>query len=69
MLNSVLQLLNDLEEREEVDQLLLWWNRQIFPLYIESEWLPLKYSALARIRAKCTELHTAVADPAPWATE
>lgn len=53
--NSILELLNDREEREEVEQLMLWWNRQIFPLYTESERLPTKNSALARIRAKRAE--------------
>ena len=59
--NSVLELLNDQEEKEEVEQLLLWWNRQIFPLYTEIERLPSKNSALARIRAKRAELRAAVA--------
>ena len=59
--NSVLELLNDQEEKEEVEQLLLWWNRQIFLLYIKIEWLPSKNSALARICAKRVELCAAVA--------
>jgi hypothetical protein len=25
--NSVLELFDDIEEREEVDELLVWWNR------------------------------------------
>lgn len=59
--NSILDLLGDAEEREEVEQLLLWWNRQIFPLYTESERLPSKSSALARIRAKRAERAAAAA--------
>jgi hypothetical protein len=59
--NSILELLIDLEEQEEVEQLLLWWNRQIFPLYTESERLPSKNSALARIRAKRAEYRAAAA--------
>jgi hypothetical protein len=59
--NSILDLLNDPEEKEEVEQLLLWWNRQIFPLYTESEPLPSKNSALARICAKRAENQAVVA--------
>ena len=68
--NSILELLNDSEEREGVEQLLLWWNRQIFSLYTKTERLPSKNSALARFCAKRAELHAAVAvaDPAPQAT-
>ena len=34
--NSILELLDDREEKEEVDQLLMWWNRQ-------DSYNPLKY--------------------------
>jgi len=69
--NSILELLEDLEERDEVDQLMAWWNRyvvyylwesmlmnicrQVFPLYTEVEQLPSQNSVLARIRQKCVE--------------
>ena len=69
--NSILELLDDVEEKEEVDQLMTWWNRQvfchpsilfihekhrqIFPLYTEVEQLPSKNSALAWIRQKRME--------------
>ena len=68
--NSILELLEDLEERDEVNQLMTWWNwyvrnsfestltnilRQIFPLYTEVEGLPFKDSVLARIRQKRAE--------------
>ncbi|KIJ10242.1 hypothetical protein PAXINDRAFT_86370, partial [Paxillus involutus ATCC 200175] len=53
--NSILELLKDPEEKEEVDQLLMWWNRQVFPLYVDSERMPSKNSALARIRQKRAE--------------
>ncbi|KAF8835193.1 hypothetical protein BDN67DRAFT_984789 [Paxillus ammoniavirescens] len=46
---SILDLLNDPEEKEEVDQLLVWWNRQVFPLYTEHECMPSQNSALVRI--------------------
>ncbi|KAF8835425.1 hypothetical protein BDN67DRAFT_992459 [Paxillus ammoniavirescens] len=52
---SILDLLNDPEEKEEVDQLLVWWNRQVFPLYTEHERMPSQNSALARIRQKCAQ--------------
>ncbi|KAH7917216.1 hypothetical protein BV22DRAFT_1108609 [Leucogyrophana mollusca] len=50
--NSILELLEDPEEKDEVDQLMTWWNRQIFPVYADPERLPSKDSALARIREK-----------------
>ena len=68
--NSILELLEDPEERDEVNQLMTWWNRyvrnsfestltnilrQIFPLYTEVEGLPSKDSVLARIRQKRAE--------------
>ncbi|KAG9309380.1 hypothetical protein JVU11DRAFT_10630 [Chiua virens] len=53
--NSILELLFDPDEKEEVDQLLLWWNWQVFPLYADIEHVPSKNSALARIRQKCVE--------------
>ncbi|KIK12577.1 hypothetical protein PISMIDRAFT_18653 [Pisolithus microcarpus 441] len=45
---SILELLEDLDEADEV-------NRQIFPLSMESERLPLENSALARICQKRAE--------------
>ncbi|KAF9241133.1 hypothetical protein BU15DRAFT_45179, partial [Melanogaster broomeanus] len=53
--NSILDLLDDDNEKDEVDQLLTWWNRQVFPLYSDIERLPSKNSALARIRQKRAE--------------
>ncbi|KAI5996085.1 hypothetical protein EDC04DRAFT_2585593, partial [Pisolithus marmoratus] len=50
--NSILELLEDPDETDEVDQLMGWWNQQIFPLYTESEQLPSNNSILARIRQK-----------------
>ncbi|KIK19799.1 hypothetical protein PISMIDRAFT_106958, partial [Pisolithus microcarpus 441] len=49
---SILKLLEDPDEVDEVDQLMGWWNRQIFPLSMESEQLPSENSALARICQK-----------------
>ncbi|KAN0079960.1 hypothetical protein V8E55_009526 [Tylopilus felleus] len=48
--DSVLELLDDPEEKEEVDQFITW---QIFPLYADAERLSLKNSALAQIRQNC----------------
>jgi len=69
---SILDLLDDPDEKDEVDQLLMWWNRyvlimnvvpvlmtvfrQIFPLYADLEQASSKNSALARIRQKCKEI-------------
>ncbi|KIM57124.1 hypothetical protein SCLCIDRAFT_54708, partial [Scleroderma citrinum Foug A] len=44
--NSILELLDDPEERGEVDQLMAWWNRQIFPLYSDVERLPSENSVM-----------------------
>ena len=69
---SILDLLDDTDEKDEVDQLLMWWNRyvfivnvvpvlmtvfrQIFPLYADLERVPSKNSALAQIRQKREEI-------------
>ncbi|KAF8833497.1 hypothetical protein BDN67DRAFT_992828 [Paxillus ammoniavirescens] len=45
----IVELLDDPKEKDEVDQLLMWWNRQVFPLYAGLKCLPSKDSALARI--------------------
>ncbi|KIM64067.1 hypothetical protein SCLCIDRAFT_115978, partial [Scleroderma citrinum Foug A] len=48
--NSILELLEDPEEKDaKVNQLMTWWNQQIFSLYTEVEGLPFKDSVLARI--------------------
>ncbi|KAF8833417.1 hypothetical protein BDN67DRAFT_917060, partial [Paxillus ammoniavirescens] len=52
---SILELLDDPQEKGEVDQLLTWWNRQVFPLYSDIERLPSKNSTLARICQKQIE--------------
>ncbi|KIM67510.1 hypothetical protein SCLCIDRAFT_107661 [Scleroderma citrinum Foug A] len=54
--NSITELLDETDEKDEVDQLLTWWNRQIFPLYTDSEHMPTKDSALAQIRQKRKEI-------------
>ncbi|KAF8834974.1 hypothetical protein BDN67DRAFT_1015979 [Paxillus ammoniavirescens] len=56
--NSIIDLLDDPDEQDEVHQLLTWWNRgfgQVFPLYAATEQLPSKDSALARIHQKRAE--------------
>ncbi|KAF9238704.1 hypothetical protein BU15DRAFT_88319 [Melanogaster broomeanus] len=53
--NSILELLDDIDEKDEVEQLLTWWNCQVFPLYSDIERLPSQNSAFARIRQKCAE--------------
>ncbi|KIJ10331.1 hypothetical protein PAXINDRAFT_86236, partial [Paxillus involutus ATCC 200175] len=53
--NDILELLEDPNERDEVEQLMVWWNHQVFPLYMETERLPSKNSTLARIRQKREE--------------
>ena len=69
--NSILELLDDPDEKGEVNQLMMWWNwwdlfcnywsvanediSQIFPLYSDVERFPSKDSALSRIHAKWAE--------------
>ncbi|KAF8835988.1 hypothetical protein BDN67DRAFT_992258 [Paxillus ammoniavirescens] len=55
--NSILALLEDPDEKEEVDQLMTWWNHQVFPLYTEVERIPSKNSTLTRIHQKCAEVN------------
>ncbi|KAG6372675.1 hypothetical protein JVT61DRAFT_7435 [Boletus reticuloceps] len=38
--NSILELIDDLEKKEEVELQLQWWNRQIFLTNAESSQLP-----------------------------
>ncbi|KIK14480.1 hypothetical protein PISMIDRAFT_116975, partial [Pisolithus microcarpus 441] len=59
---SILKLLEDPDEADEVDQLMGWWNQQIFPLSMESEWLPSKNSALAQICQKCAKQKASAVD-------
>jgi hypothetical protein len=57
--NSVLDLFEDADEREEVNSLIMWWNRQIFPNYSSAHRPVCKNSALAKIRAKRAALKSA----------
>ncbi|KAH7923133.1 hypothetical protein BV22DRAFT_1015956, partial [Leucogyrophana mollusca] len=57
--NTLQDLLEDPEEKEEVDLLLVWWNRQVFPSYSSSQRAPAKDSALARIRERRVALRNA----------
>ncbi|EGO02446.1 hypothetical protein SERLA73DRAFT_119705 [Serpula lacrymans var. lacrymans S7.3] len=50
--STVLNLLNEPEERDEVNSLLVWWNCQIFPNHYSAHRLPSKDSALAKIKEK-----------------
>lgn len=54
--NSILDLFDDPDEKEEVSELLLWWNRQIFPNYLSTRRPICKDSALTRIKEKRAEL-------------
>ncbi|KIM72996.1 hypothetical protein PILCRDRAFT_81461, partial [Piloderma croceum F 1598] len=53
---SIIGLLDDVEEQEEVDDLLMWWNRSIFPNYSSARQPISKNSALARIKQRRAEL-------------
>ncbi|KAF8956821.1 hypothetical protein BDZ97DRAFT_1763403 [Flammula alnicola] len=50
--NSILELLEDPDETSEVNNLLAWWNRQVFPNYTANSRPVSKNSALAKIKAK-----------------
>ncbi|KAJ3530304.1 hypothetical protein NMY22_g8629 [Coprinellus aureogranulatus] len=50
--NSVLELLEDAEEQDEVKPLMLWWNQRIFPSFSISRRLAPANSALARIKQR-----------------
>ncbi|OBZ74977.1 hypothetical protein A0H81_05476 [Grifola frondosa] len=47
--NSVLEFLDDINEKEDVDALLAWWNRHIFPGSATGARAPAKNSALAKL--------------------
>ncbi|OBZ76253.1 hypothetical protein A0H81_03025 [Grifola frondosa] len=46
---SVLEFLDDINEKEDVDALLAWWNRHIFPGSATGARAPAKNSALAKL--------------------
>jgi hypothetical protein len=50
--NSILDFLEDIDEQEEVNDLLVWWNRQIFPSYSSARPPPVENCPLARLREK-----------------
>ncbi|RDB25671.1 hypothetical protein Hypma_006974 [Hypsizygus marmoreus] len=54
--NTVLETLEDIKERENVNELLAWWNRKIFPhTSPETIVAPVEGSVLDRIRQKRAE--------------
>ncbi|KAG0694655.1 hypothetical protein DFH29DRAFT_985192 [Suillus ampliporus] len=58
--NSILDVFEDLDEKQEVDDLVVWWNRQIFPSYSTTQRPLIKNSALARIREKRARMKESV---------
>ncbi|KAG1791016.1 uncharacterized protein HD556DRAFT_1241238 [Suillus plorans] len=50
--HSLLDLLEDPEESKEVDELLVWWNRQVFPTSSAAKRPITANSALSKIRQK-----------------
>ncbi|KAG2129163.1 hypothetical protein DEU56DRAFT_915282 [Suillus clintonianus] len=57
--NSILDVFEDPDEKQEVDDLAVWWNRQIFPSYSTAQRPPVKNSALARIRERRAQMKEA----------
>ncbi|KAH6888935.1 hypothetical protein BKA70DRAFT_1121308, partial [Coprinopsis sp. MPI-PUGE-AT-0042] len=54
--NSVLDLLKDPEEQEEVKDLLSWWDKRIFPSFSNTKRVLPVNSAFARIKSKRARL-------------
>ncbi|KAF6742416.1 hypothetical protein DFP72DRAFT_830527 [Ephemerocybe angulata] len=50
--NLVIELLEDPEEHEEVEDLLMWWNRQIFPTYISEGRAVHQDSVISKIKER-----------------
>ncbi|KIM75845.1 hypothetical protein PILCRDRAFT_13218 [Piloderma croceum F 1598] len=50
--NSVLEYFADVDEQEEVKELLIWWNRQVFPSYSSAQCTPAKDGARAIMKEK-----------------
>ncbi|KAF8222693.1 hypothetical protein L208DRAFT_1320908, partial [Tricholoma matsutake] len=49
---SILELLDHPDERDDVGDLLNWWNCQVFPSYVTHECAVTKQSALAKLKEK-----------------
>ncbi|KAG2092129.1 uncharacterized protein F5147DRAFT_748041 [Suillus discolor] len=58
--NSILDIFEDPDEKQEVDELVVWWNRQIFPLYSTAQRPLVKNSTLARIRERRARMKKSV---------
>ncbi|OJA19938.1 hypothetical protein AZE42_08047 [Rhizopogon vesiculosus] len=56
-------IFEDPDEKQEVDDLVVWWNRQIFPSYSTAQRLLTKNSALARIQEKRARMKESVSVP------
>lgn len=50
--NTIIELLYDAEEKKEVDELLSWWNRQIFPTSSSARSVPTDNNTLALIKKR-----------------
>ncbi|KAG2739948.1 hypothetical protein P692DRAFT_201842565 [Suillus brevipes Sb2] len=59
--HSILDLLDDPDETEEVTDLLMWWTRRVFPNSSSSQRCISKDSALSKIRARRAALQELVA--------
>ncbi|KAG2151041.1 uncharacterized protein EDB93DRAFT_1249536 [Suillus bovinus] len=62
--HSILDLLEDPDETEEVVDLMAWWTHRIFPNPSSSQRAISKNSALSKIREKCTALQALTNDGA-----
>ncbi|KAI0055207.1 hypothetical protein BV25DRAFT_1873190 [Artomyces pyxidatus] len=57
--NSVFELFEDVDEYHEVNSLITWWNRQIFPSFSSAQTVVSRNSALAKIKEKRAALKAA----------
>ncbi|KAL4075226.1 hypothetical protein V8B97DRAFT_2022238 [Scleroderma yunnanense] len=58
--NLLLELFEDPDEKQQVNELLVWWNRKIFPAYSTAQCPPMRNSTLARIQERCVCIKTVV---------
>jgi len=50
--SSILDLFDDPEEQAEVNDLLVWWNRQVFPTYSASQRVPSADNVFSKIKER-----------------
>ncbi|KAG1741363.1 hypothetical protein EDB19DRAFT_1634531 [Suillus lakei] len=54
--NSILDIFEDPDEKQEVDDLTIWWNKQVFPSFSTAQRPLVKNSALVRIQERRAQM-------------